>query len=237
MILFHQTNPDWMQDVAIEHGQCLLQQPIRRCNLRTHLLYTVLHLPLVDRRGSEPREPDNPGPTTLRSMAPKNPGAGTTSPMAVHRCMLGPEPHITMSKRGSLTTLFGRGSVLSASMLSTPSRALLATTTSRAGIPCKRGAPLPPRTCIAGASYACITGTSCACIIGASCTYVIDHSLEVSKTDAHLPSTRGLLTRFGTMGTRLTRLKEKDRGPTTSQPTRPRDPGHEAHNLRHLRDI
>jgi hypothetical protein len=45
-----------------------------------------------------------------------------------------------------------------------------------------------------------------------------------------------LLTMFGTMGTRLIRLEEQERGPTTSQPTRPRDSGHEIHSPRNLID-
>jgi hypothetical protein len=44
------------------------------------------------------------------------------------------------------------------------------------------------------------------------------------------------VTRFGIMGTRLTGLREKDRGPTMSRPTHPRDLGQEAHYLRHLND-
>jgi hypothetical protein len=42
---------------------------------------------------------------------------------------------------------------------------------------------------------------------------------------------------FGAMGTRLTGLREKDGGPTVSQPARSRDLGQEAHSPRHLRDI
>jgi hypothetical protein len=36
------------------------------------------------------------------------------------------------------------------------------------------------------------------------------------------------------MDTSLTGLGEKDRGPTTSRPTRPRDPVQKAHSRRHL---
>jgi hypothetical protein len=66
-----------------------------------------------------------------------------------------------------------------------------------------------------------------------SCSHT---SLQNSKAKCIIFSTNNV-TRFGTMGTRLTGLREKDRGPTMSQPTWPRDLGQEAHNLRHLRDI
>jgi hypothetical protein len=47
-----------------------------------------------------------------------------------------------------------------------------------------------------------------------------------------------LLMRFGTMGTRLIGLREKDRGGgTMSWPTHLRDSGQEAHCSRHLKDI
>jgi hypothetical protein len=42
--------------------------------------------------------------------------------------------------------------------------------------------------------------------------------------------------RFDTMGTRLTRLSEKDRGPTMGWPTQPRDLGKETQHTRHLID-
>jgi hypothetical protein len=51
----------------------------------------------------------------------------------------------------------------------------------------------------------------------------------ILKTKAHLPSTRGLLTMFDTMGTRLARLGEKDGGFVISQPTQPKDTGQDAH--------
>jgi hypothetical protein len=43
------------------------------------------------------------------------------------------------------------------------------------------------------------------------------------------------VTRFGTMGTELAGLEEKDRGHTMSQPTWPKDPGQEAHDRGNLK--
>jgi hypothetical protein len=54
------------------------------------------------------------------------------------------------------------------------------------------------------------------------------------NTETHVHNC--MLMRFGTVGTRLTGVGEKNRGPTTSWPTQPRDLGQEAHNLRNLID-
>jgi hypothetical protein len=60
----------------------------------------------------------------------------------------------------------------------------------------------------------------------------------IFKTKARLPSTLGLPTRFGTMGTTSPRLRDKGTwGPTISQPTRPEDLGQEARCRGDLRDI
>jgi hypothetical protein len=47
---------------------------------------------------------------------------------------------------------------------------------------------------------------------------------------------RGLLTRFGTMDTMPTGLKEKEQGATMSQPTQPEDPGQKSHYRGDLED-
>jgi hypothetical protein len=51
LFLFLQTNHDWMQDVPVDQGQCPTWYPVHGQNLRTRLLRTVLHLPLVEGQG------------------------------------------------------------------------------------------------------------------------------------------------------------------------------------------
>jgi hypothetical protein len=60
--------------------------------------------------------------------------------------------------------------------------------------------------------------------------------LNFQNQKAHLPSTRGLLMRFGTMGTMPTRLEEKEQGVHHESPTRPKDLGQEAHYRGALKD-
>jgi hypothetical protein len=43
-----QINPNRAQDVLVDRGQRLVQQPLYVGDLRTHRLYLALHLPLVN---------------------------------------------------------------------------------------------------------------------------------------------------------------------------------------------
>jgi hypothetical protein len=113
--------------------------------------------------------PATPGSTTSENL-----GAQTASPRALLLGVPGPEPRVTKSKHRSPVVSSSRGSIPSASTLSAPSSVSLATASTLAGVPFKRGAPLP--------SSACITGTSCAYIISASCA---DPSSGISSTDSH----------------------------------------------------
>jgi hypothetical protein len=60
---------------------------------------------------------------------------------------------------------------------------------------------------------------------------------QEDRNKAYLPSTWGLLTRFGTMGTMSLGLnREEQGGPTKSRPTWPRGTGQETHNRGNLED-
>jgi hypothetical protein len=71
-----------MQDVSLDRGQRLVQQPLRGGNPRTREFRIVPHSPPVDRRGwnaegarQEQSRHDTPGPAALT-----NPGARAASP-------------------------------------------------------------------------------------------------------------------------------------------------------------
>jgi hypothetical protein len=75
--LTFQTNPNQAQDVLVDRGQCLVQQPLHGRDMRTRRLCLIPHPSPIDGQDGEPGEFGKYSPNNPRL---EDPRTGATSP-------------------------------------------------------------------------------------------------------------------------------------------------------------